>query len=288
MSDMPDYGRLAAVGPYFALAGGGADEGPPPGFRPLAAFYAPGPDGPLADRVREVAGRLGTAEPRVAASVLHLGLAARICSVGLGAAVLLDEVPRLEPDRAWIRVPDQGPVDLWVPYAPASADRTDPLADRFRRTVVEGQLADLAAAVRAVVPLSDGLLRGNAASALAGALRILEAHTAHDTDTRTSTGTGTDTRTSTGTGTGTGEPATRTGRTTWPHSPSRTSPFRPSPARALVADVLDRPPLAGTGTLTGTPSGTAFRRTSCCLYYRIGPRAGVCGDCCFTRPPARR
>lgn len=35
---------------------------------------------------------------------------------------------------------------------------------------------------------------------------------------------------------------------------------------------------------TGARSGTAFRRRSCCLYYRV-PGGGVCGDCCFTRPP---
>ncbi|MFF7458894.1 (2Fe-2S)-binding protein [Kitasatospora sp. NPDC008115] len=232
----PDYGRLAAVGPYFALdAATAPGQDPPPGFRPLREFYAPGPDGPLADRVREVARRLGTGEPRVAASVLHLGLAARFCSVGLGAAALLGELPGLEPARAWVRVPEQGPIDLWSPYRHAPADPA-PLAERFRRTVVEGWLADLAAAVRSAVPLSDGLLRGNAASALAGALRVLDTPT----------------------------------------------------ARALVAEALDRPPLAGTGTLTGTSAGAAFRRNSCCLYYRTGPRAGVCGDCCFTRPPGRR
>ncbi|MYS14005.1 (2Fe-2S)-binding protein [Streptomyces sp. SID4982] len=35
---------------------------------------------------------------------------------------------------------------------------------------------------------------------------------------------------------------------------------------------------------TGARSGTAFRRRSCCLYYRV-PGGGVCGDCCFSRPP---
>ncbi len=51
-------------------------------------------------------------------------------------------------------------------------------------------------------------------------------------------------------------------------------------ARALTAELLAHPLLAGTGTLTGT----AFRRRSCCLYYRV-PGGGVCGDCCFTQPP---
>ncbi|MFH0172760.1 (2Fe-2S)-binding protein [Streptomyces cacaoi] len=51
-------------------------------------------------------------------------------------------------------------------------------------------------------------------------------------------------------------------------------------ARALTAELFTHPLLADTGTLTGT----AFRRRSCCLYYRV-PGGGVCGDCCFTRPP---
>ena len=51
-------------------------------------------------------------------------------------------------------------------------------------------------------------------------------------------------------------------------------------ARALTAELLAHPLLAGTGTFTGS----SFRRRSCCLYYRI-PGGGVCGDCCFTQPP---
>ncbi|MDG9718979.1 (2Fe-2S)-binding protein [Streptomyces sp. DH24] len=51
-------------------------------------------------------------------------------------------------------------------------------------------------------------------------------------------------------------------------------------SRALAAGLLRHPLLATAGTLTGT----AFRRRSCCLYYRV-PSGGVCGDCCFTRPP---
>ncbi|MFJ7074172.1 (2Fe-2S)-binding protein [Streptomyces sp. NPDC098781] len=51
-------------------------------------------------------------------------------------------------------------------------------------------------------------------------------------------------------------------------------------ARALTAELFTHPLLAGTGTFTGN----AFRRHSCCLYYRV-PGGGVCGDCCFTRAP---
>nr|WP_202516693.1 (2Fe-2S)-binding protein [Streptomyces sp. SID161] len=51
-------------------------------------------------------------------------------------------------------------------------------------------------------------------------------------------------------------------------------------ARALTGELLAHPLLKATGTRTGT----AFRRRSCCLYYRV-PGGGLCGDCCFTRPP---
>ncbi|MGA4838395.1 (2Fe-2S)-binding protein [Streptomyces sp. G45] len=53
-------------------------------------------------------------------------------------------------------------------------------------------------------------------------------------------------------------------------------------ALALAADLFATPGLAATGTL----DGTAFRRRSCCLYYRC-PNGGLCGDCCFDRPPQR-
>ncbi|MCG6498148.1 IucA/IucC family C-terminal-domain containing protein [Kitasatospora sp. A2-31] len=220
---MPDYRRLAVAGPYFVLHTAPApDDTPPPGYRPLRELYATGPDSLLAARIREVARRLGTAEPRVAASILHLGLAARFCSVSLGAAVLLGTVPELDPDRAHLRVPEQGPIDLWAPHRPQPASSgTSPgeagseplpdlpeLADRLHRVLVQGQLAPLATAVRAAVPVSERLLDGNAASALAGTLRMLRPHAA------------------------------------------------PGRAEALVARLLGRPPLAGTGALhTGGLSG---------------------------------
>ncbi|MGW4808521.1 (2Fe-2S)-binding protein [Kitasatospora sp. NPDC004272] len=160
---MTAAGPLAALGPYFAVR---SDPSPPPGFRPLAELY--GERGPLAARVAEVARVLGTAEVRVAASTAHLGLAARLWSVALGAAVVTGRVP--EWGGAWFALPPQGPFDLWVPAGAAG-----PAAgvEMLERTVLDGQLAPLAAAVRAVAPLAPGLLAGNAASALVGAARQL-------------------------------------------------------------------------------------------------------------------
>ena len=237
--------ELAAVGPYFAVRYGAPGEPPPGGFRPLRELYAVGPGAVLAERVPAVAHRLGGSEVRVAASVLHLGLAARLWSVALGAAVLGAAVPDLHPDRVHAVLPPQGPIDLWLP--PAGPQPRPASATLLRRAVVTDNLLPLAAAVRAVAPVSEGLLWGNAASALAGALRVLHGHI----------------------------------RATRPEA-ART-------ARRLADDLLALDPLAGTGVLTcAGPSATpVFRRTSCCLYYRTGPGAGVCGDCVFDTPPRR-
>ncbi|MFF8726500.1 (2Fe-2S)-binding protein [Streptomyces sp. NPDC015171] len=50
--------------------------------------------------------------------------------------------------------------------------------------------------------------------------------------------------------------------------------------RGLTDRLFAHPQLSATGVRTGP----AFRRRSCCLYYRV-PGGGLCGDCCFTRPP---
>jgi ferric iron reductase protein FhuF len=51
-------------------------------------------------------------------------------------------------------------------------------------------------------------------------------------------------------------------------------------ARVLAAGLFAQPGLSRTlDPATG-------RRRSCCLYYRL-PAGGLCGDCCFDRPPGR-
>ncbi|MFD9123825.1 (2Fe-2S)-binding protein [Kitasatospora sp. NPDC059571] len=232
--------RAGRLGPYFAVRGGTGDGPPPDGFRPLRELYGHGADGPLARRIADVGRLLGTDEPRVAASTVHLGLAARLWSVALGPAVLGGAVPDLDPDRVHWALPPQGPLDLWLPQPPAPA--AGPLADRLHRAVLAANLAPLADAVRAYAPVAPGLLAGNAASALVGTVRVLAAAP------------------------GTAAEGVRT-------------------AAALVRDLLGRPPLRGAGGFTA--AGGRFRRTSCCLYYRV-PGGGVCGDCVFDRPPARR
>ncbi len=232
----PDLAALRPLGGFFVLRTGGTPAGSLPTLAQAYAQRSPEVSrNPLNFRVRKVAHALRTPEPRVAASVAHQGLAARLWSVALGCAALYGRLPDL--DARLLRWDPDGsaPDDLWLSGVRSSPADPGRLAD----TVLRGHLEPLAAALRVHHRLAPGLLRGNAASALAGAARELD-RWARRNDR--------------------GDIAAR--------------------ARSLTAGLLAHPLLDGAGTLTGT----AFRRRSCCLYYRV-PGGGVCGDCCFTSPP---
>ncbi|MFJ8546014.1 (2Fe-2S)-binding protein [Streptomyces sp. NPDC093586] len=238
----PGLAALRPLGGFFVLRTCGASP-----HRPLPALAhacrenpADGPGGglpydPLAFRVRKVAAALGAPETRVAASVAHQGLAARLWSVTLGCAALYGRIPDLDPNLLYWDPDATAPDDLWLAEVrPRPGD-----AATAAEVVLATHLAPLTAALRARYRLAPGLLWGNAASALAASARELDR---------------------------------------WAHRHGRTDAA--ARARSLTAGLLAHPLLAGTGTLTGT----AFRRRSCCLYYRV-PGGGVCGDCCFSRPP---
>ncbi|HEY3607545.1 MAG TPA: hypothetical protein VGL06_08600, partial [Pseudonocardiaceae bacterium] len=94
-----------SFGPFFAIETHPAGEPPRPPWRLMRELA----DDPavLADRVRAVrthlaAGRpVDTVEPRVAASVAHLGLVARLVSPVLGAAATDRVVPDLDLRDTW-------------------------------------------------------------------------------------------------------------------------------------------------------------------------------------------
>ncbi|MEV6953069.1 (2Fe-2S)-binding protein [Streptomyces sp. NPDC051183] len=153
-------GQLAAVGPFFTVPYG--KEPPGPGFRPLSQLYG----AQLGPYVTEVGRRIGSGPGRVAASTAQLGMASRLWSLGLGCTALAGRVPDLGPDRVWWRLPGAGSLQLWLPepeYLPAGS-----LGDN-----VLGNLDVLDAALRERYGVSPKVLRGNTASALVGALRVL-------------------------------------------------------------------------------------------------------------------
>ncbi|MEI7033464.1 (2Fe-2S)-binding protein [Streptomyces pratensis] len=226
-----DLTLMASVGGFFALrttpVRGGA-------HRPMARLYA-GETGPLTERVDRVADRLSAPERRVAASIAHLGLAARLWSIALGSAALFGRLPALAPGALHWDPLSTAPQDLWL----ADTEELPGTAARIREEVQYGHLAPLARAFRHDGNISPRLLWGNAGSALAGAVRELVVF-----------------------------------------ARAQDRPDVARRARALAAELFDDPELR----TTGAPHGPAFRRRSCCLYWRA-PGGGLCGDCVFDRAP---
>ncbi|MFE4417299.1 (2Fe-2S)-binding protein [Streptomyces sp. NPDC056817] len=171
MNLVPDLAALNDLGGFFVLRTGAPPHRPLPTLAQAYAAPSTDPDGhPLVVRVRRVADGIGAPEARVAASVAHQGLAARLWSAALGCAVLYGRLPDL--DARLIRWDPAGsaPDDLWLTEVRARPADPETVAD----VVLHGHLEPLAAALRVRYRLAPGLLRGNAASALAAAARLLE------------------------------------------------------------------------------------------------------------------
>jgi ferric iron reductase protein FhuF len=126
----------------------------------------------LVERVAAVRLALGgdAVERRAAASVAHLGLTARLVSPLVGAAVLGQQVLRLDPEAVWWRPVLGGPLPLaarvsvleGVPYA---IDLAAALASELSTGPV-GALVELTA----TLSVSRQVLWGNVASAVNGAV----------------------------------------------------------------------------------------------------------------------
>jgi ferric iron reductase protein FhuF len=160
---------VAAIGPFFAWEE--LDERSD-GWRPLTDLDDPGV---VAERVRvaramlvERFGLTPVVVPeRVLASVLFLGLAARLVSPPL--AVLATAGVLLAPrrDRLWWWPVDGGP----VPVAYAAVTTTH--GDRFGERIIDGLVTPLLAVFQDRFRLSPKVLYGNVASALGGAVTML-------------------------------------------------------------------------------------------------------------------
>ncbi|WP_405577401.1 hypothetical protein [Streptomyces sp. NBC_01190] len=178
--------QIAALGAFFAWEARpapGTEPAPSPSdardldWQPLSAPL-------LAARVEAVREWLAAAggqpaeavETRVAASVAHLGLAARLVSPALAAAVLAHR-PLVFPlsEVRWRPVLG-GPVPLALPVGalgPACRSAED-LAELLAARLMAGALAELAAAF-GPFGVSRHILRGNTASAVGGAAVTLAA-----------------------------------------------------------------------------------------------------------------
>ncbi|GHH69101.1 hypothetical protein GCM10017673_19050 [Streptosporangium violaceochromogenes] len=165
---------VSAISGYFQLGVGvgAGDDLAESGWRPFTDLFA-GPE-PLRRRIADVAGRLDTGETRVAASILFQGLAARLWSPVVGAAVAHDLLVGLDAARLHWRPATGGPLPLRAAHL-TGRHVLDPgrVAGPLYRNVVVELLEPLARAVGGIVRIAPGLLWGNAASALAGAVRAV-------------------------------------------------------------------------------------------------------------------
>jgi iron complex transport system ATP-binding protein len=160
--------ELARIGGYFAVGIGSVDDG----WCPVQQLYT---DTALLDGIiSRVQARMDATEQRVAASTFFLGFAARLWSIGLAALaghrLLLD----LNPEHLLFREAD-GQVQLHIEHP--AARQGDNLEQLLANMVLAEHLTPLTAALRRLGPISDNLLRGNAASALLGAARIFDRDT---------------------------------------------------------------------------------------------------------------
>jgi hypothetical protein len=224
---------LAALGPFFAVSAHPAGAEPRPPWRPLRELAGAG--GPLPARIvavraglAERAGRpAGEIEPRVAASVTHLGLVARLIAPPVAAAATgrrLDT--RL--GELWWQDTLGGPVPLSVPAPLPVVTAADPAA---AQSLLNEVIAPVTVQISRLVTVSPRVLWGNVASAVNGAAAQVAAR----------------------------------------------RPDLSGPAWAVAARLFASPQLSR----ERRPPGPAFRRTSCCLIYKIaaGRAQGVCGDC---------
>jgi ferric iron reductase protein FhuF len=175
----PALSVAAELGPYFSWA-----RWPQPGqWRPLGDLLAGDVAAERVDAAREALRTmfgvdLDAAPARVVASVTFLGLAARLVSPLLGAAVVGGALPTPAVGQLWWRPVAGGP---W-PMAFHQATATDAaglddatLAEAFAAVAVRGLVAPLLAVFADRFRLSGQVLWGNVASALAGAVGMLAA-----------------------------------------------------------------------------------------------------------------
>jgi ferric iron reductase protein FhuF len=173
--------RAATLGPFFTIAGARPTD--PPGY-PAHALYDP--DHPALDLlVARVRDRLGGAEPRVAASITHLGYAARLLSPALAALLVDGAVPYLPANQLTVHQQADGSLRLSMPHhcgslLPGGPDIGAIALDQINTGVFIEHLAPLAARLHRRYRLAPRLLAGNAASAAFGAVRMLPPHLRED------------------------------------------------------------------------------------------------------------
>ncbi|MDT0454840.1 (2Fe-2S)-binding protein [Streptomyces sp. DSM 41527] len=281
--------QVAALGPFFAFETHPAASELTSPWRTLSEV-AQEESGVLRERVTAVrtslAARSGrpaeAVELRVAASVAHLGLVARILSPMLGLTALhglrLPSRPPTLHDLRWhsglggafpLSLPRETVASLATGSALCGSDsasddgarasaRTRTPADAYAYASADAD-TDTDADADSVENLLDGPIRElvDAAASFSVSPRILWGNVASAVN---------------GAAAGVVSAA----------------PALARPAHTAALLFLSRPQLQDTHTLNARNG--RFQRRSCCLIYRAAPNASgaLCGDCVLARPQARR
>jgi ferric iron reductase protein FhuF len=168
----------AAVGPYFVVDRWTPDSG----WRPLTDLVEHSEV--VAERVESaresLAVRTGLPateiEERATASIVFLGLAARLIGPAFACAVLADRVPDLRLDHLWWKAVAGGP---W-PIARSTSSDSTPAADgglaaELDTRILTPIVAPLLESFARTYAISAQVMWGNVASSLGGALTMITA-----------------------------------------------------------------------------------------------------------------
>lgn len=167
--------ELAALGPFFAVDRHDRGERPAAPWRAMADLAEPG--AALSDRVDRVRAALAAGarrdplevDPRVAVSVAHLGLVARLIAPAIGAAALgRGQVP-VVADRLWWQDELGGPFPLSVALGEPESETIQPGTGWLSGSAVEG----ITIACRRAFAVSGRVLWGNVASAANSAAAMI-------------------------------------------------------------------------------------------------------------------
>jgi ferric iron reductase protein FhuF len=159
----------ARLGMFFRLADPRHGEA---GWQPAGLLYASGSDA-LDAMLDDTVARLGGCERRVAASLLFQGYAARLLSPQVGCLVTSGCVPAVPAATLRWRRAEAEVVELGLAAGAGWHGPADVLTGLVLTQSFDEHLRPLASAIRGRVRVPASLLRDNAASALVGALRLV-------------------------------------------------------------------------------------------------------------------
>ncbi|MDT8913376.1 (2Fe-2S)-binding protein [Amycolatopsis sp. PS_44_ISF1] len=166
-------GDLTGLGPFFAVHTHASDAGPTPPWHPLDELVSD--EDVLGSRIASVRTALAGGRPddavewRVAASVTHLGLVARLLSPALAFAVRDATVLGLDPATTWWEPVPGGAVPLSVRPPPGPPEPDGALVDALAEQVLDGPIRLLTG----LFPVPGTVGWGNVASAVNGAATML-------------------------------------------------------------------------------------------------------------------